>query len=83
MEIIKIYEKGIWVENDIAGNRHIMIQHKDGNHEPFCYCTLYYDYAYTSNSNIKIQAEEMARKLGAKDLIEEIFRPINLTNIEE
>ena len=49
--IEKIYATHIWVERDLMGSNHIMIQHEVAD-KPFCYMSLHYDYAYTSNSTM-------------------------------
>jgi len=50
VEIVKIYPTRYWVERDLFGSAHIMIQH-EGMHS-FCYASFNYDYAYTSNAGV-------------------------------
>jgi len=76
-KIVKIFERKIWIESDFLGAKHVMIQHDDGVSEPFCYCSFNYDYAHTSNSQIRKEAEDMAVSLGAKEPVEYKSRPIN------
>ena len=64
-EIVDVYERKIWIESGLAGNRYVMIQHGVPDSEPFCYCTFHYNYGYTSNAEISQQAENMALSLGA------------------
>lgn len=75
---LKVFERKVWVEEDIMGDRHVMIQHQNGESGPFCYCSFYYDYAYTSNSTIREAAERMALSLGAEAPVEYKTRPFNL-----
>lgn len=79
-EIIKIYEREIWIEEDFTGSKHVMIQHQDGKSEPFCYCTFNYDYAHTNNTTIGRESLQMARRLGAKEPVEFRLRPIEQSN---
>jgi hypothetical protein len=77
-EMVKVFERRVWVEGDIMGDKHVMIQHQDGESEPFCYCSFHYDYAYTSNSSIRSAAETMALSIGAKDPVEHKNRTFNM-----
>jgi Zn-finger protein len=77
-KVEKVFDRKIWIEDGIMGDKHVMIQHQDGESEPFCYCSFYYDYAYTSNSAIRDAAEKMAEALGGKSPIEYKTRPFNL-----
>ena len=47
--IEKILETKVWVEKDMFGSNHIMIQHEDFG-KPFTYVSINYDYGYTSNA---------------------------------
>ena len=76
VKIEKVFERKVWVESDILGAKHVMIQHDDGEHEPFTYCTFHYGYGYTDNSSVWRSAEKMAIALGAKDPVEQKSRPI-------
>jgi len=78
VEIVKVFDRKIWIESDFFGRKHVMIQHNDGESLPFCYCTFNYDYAYTSNGDIKRKAEDMAESLGAVQPIEYKSRPLDL-----
>lgn len=70
VQINHVYERKIWIESDVTGSCHVMIQHQDGQSEPFCYCSFNYDYAYTCSSSVKHQAEAIAIQLGAKMPVE-------------
>ena len=69
-EIVEVYPTAIWIESDLFGGQHVMVQHQAPGREPFCYASFYYDYAYTSNSSIRAAAERLARQLGASDPVE-------------
>lgn len=77
VEIVKVFARRVWIESDFSGDKHVMIQHQDGESEPFCYCSFHYDYAYTSNSVIREQAERMAIQLGAVEPVEYKSRPFS------
>ena len=74
-EMVKIVGHKIWIEADLFGNKHVMIQHDDDS-APFTYCTFNYDHRYTCNSAIHKQAERMARSLGASEPIEHQTRKL-------
>lgn len=67
VEIVKVYDKKVWLENDFSGDIHVMVQHQAPGSEPFCYCSFHYHYGYTDNSSIKRAAERMALSLGATE----------------
>lgn len=77
VEIKEIFEQKVWIESDFMGSKHVMIQHQDGESRPFCYCSFHYNYAYTSNSGVREQAEKMAIQLGAGEPVEYKSRPFN------
>ena len=77
-QIVEIFERKIWIEKDIAGSQHIVIQHQCGKSTPFTYCSFHYDYAYTSNASINAQAVQMALSLGAKEPVEIKHRAFEL-----
>ena len=77
LEASAVHKRKIWIESDFLGSQYVMIQHEDGVDEPFCYCAFNYDYAHTSNSTIRREAESMAERLGAEKPIERILRPID------
>lgn len=69
-KVVKVFEREIWIESDIMGSKHVMIQHMDGESPPIKYCTFFYNYAITSNGAIREAAERMAISLGAKEPVE-------------
>lgn len=75
VQLVKIYEQLIWIEEDIFGSCHVMVKHDVENAEPFCYCSFNYDYRYNSVSGVKNLANEMAIRLGAKEPVERTQRP--------
>jgi hypothetical protein len=78
VKVVKIFEKKVWIEDDIMGDKHVMVQHQDGKSDPFCYCSFHYDYGYTSNSGIRASAEKMAVSLGATEPVEYRHREFKL-----
>ncbi len=78
LQVTRILDKKIWIESDFFGDKHVMIKHDHEDFEPFCYCSFYYNYAYTSNSSIRRQAEEIAKLLGATEPIEHRSRPLSI-----
>lgn len=72
--LVKIIPQKIWIEDDLLGSRHVMVQHQVEGEQPFCYCSFYYDWRYTSNSGIAAAAERLARSLGAVEPIEHKMR---------
>ena len=70
-KIVKILPTRIWIESDIFGTRHVVMQHE--GYEPFSYATFNYDYAYTSNIITVARAEKLAKELGAVAPIEHRF----------
>lgn len=75
--IVKVFEKKIWIETDIMGDAHVMVQHDDDKSEPFTYCSFFYDHRYTSNSSIRASAINMARSLGAAEPVTVTSRPFD------
>ena len=63
VKIEHVYKLNIWVEKDICGSSHIMMQH-EGFGEPFCYATFNYDYAFTSNSTMHMDITRMMEQFG-------------------
>jgi len=72
VQIVHIYKTNVWIENDVFGARHVMIQHETC--KPFTYCTFNYDYAYTSNAGTHHAAEAMAISLGATQPVDHRHR---------
>ena len=65
VEIVKVYPTAYWVEKDMMGSAHIMIQH-EGMH-PFTYCSFNYDYAYTSNAGVHTEIVAMMKRFGIEE----------------
>ncbi len=74
--IVKVFDRKVWIESDFLGSRHVMIQHDDGESQPFTFATFRYDWRYTSNSSVIACAESLARDLGATDPIKHQSRPL-------
>lgn len=74
--IVKVFDRKVWIESDFLGSKHVMVQHDDGESQPFAFATFRYDYRYTDNSTIRACAEALARDLGATEPIEHRSRPL-------
>lgn len=75
-QVVKIIPTKVWIESDIAGDRHVVVQHQDGKSQPFTFATFHYHYLYTDNHGTRSAAEQLARQLGAVDPVEHRFREI-------
>lgn len=71
--LVEILPTQIWVEDDICGARHVMLQHR--GHEAFCYASFHYGYGYTDNSSTWAAATALAVQLGATEPVERRCRP--------
>ena len=67
---ISIVPMAVWIESDMLGSRHVMVQHQIEGEKPFTYASFFYHYGYTSNSGTRMAAEELAKQLGAQEPIE-------------
>ena len=73
--VVHMLETKVWIENDLFGGRHVVLQHEGC--DPFTYASFFYDWRYTSNSSTLSAAESLARSLGAVGLIEHKHRPFH------
>ena len=64
-ELMRVYGNTVWIESDLLGDRHVMVQSEAPGAEPHCFCSLRYDHRYTSNSHLDQVAERVALLLGA------------------
>ena len=65
-KIVHVYKLNIWVEKDMCGSSHIMMQH-EGLGDPFCYATFNYDYAFTDNATIHMEIIGMMKRFGVEE----------------
>ncbi len=72
--VAEILPTQIWIENDIMGARHVVLQHEGC--DAFTYASFHYDYRYTSNAGTFAAAEALARSLGARGDIEHRMRSL-------
>ncbi|MDK9789855.1 hypothetical protein [Vibrio sp. D431a] len=63
---IEPLREDVWVEGGIFGEYHVMIK-IEGVETPFRAAMLEYDYAYTSNAEVKKNAKKVACLFGAKE----------------
>ena len=80
-KIVRIYKTDVWVENDMCGSQHVVVQHE--NCETFTYASFHYDYRYTVNSGIYNAANRLAVELGATEPVVHKSRPMHDPSIEE
>lgn len=69
-KIVKLYANRIWVESDLQGSRHVMVQSEAPGSKPFCYATFHYHFPYTDNDTTYRAAETLAKALGAQEPVE-------------
>ena len=81
VEIVRIYKTHVWIESDMIGARHVMLQHETC--DPFTYCTFNYQYGYTDNSGTMHAATQMALGLGAKEPVEHRSRTLQFPTKDE
>lgn len=74
--VMHVYGNAVWIESDILGDRHVMVQSEAPGAEPHCFCTLRYEHHYTDNSHLDQVAERVASMLGATGHIERRFRDV-------
>ena len=70
LEIVKVYDTKVWVESDMLGSKHVMLQSECPESKPFCYCSFHYGYGYTDNQSVHEAARHMAISLGATEPFE-------------
>lgn len=73
---VHLYTNAVWIENDILGDHHVMVQSEAPGSTPHSYCTFHYDHRYTSNSSLDQAAESVALSIGATAPVERRFREI-------
>lgn len=76
--VVQIKPK-IWIENGPFGDRNVVVHYPTQGGVPFVYATFHYQYGYTDNASTHLQAEKLARALGAKDPIEHRCRTLEQT----
>ena len=71
VKIVEVFPLKIWVEKDIMGSSHIMMQHDYPGQKPFQYASFFYDYAYTSNSGIHAEVVRVMERfnIAEKDIV--------------
>lgn len=62
-EIVSIAKTAVWVEDDLLGARHVVVQHEGC--EPFTYASFHYHHYYTDNASTCRAADALALQLGA------------------
>lgn len=74
VQVVHVYKTHIWVESDIFGGRHVVMQHEAC--DPFIYASFHYDYRYTDNAGTAHAAKRLALELGATEPVEQRARAL-------
>jgi hypothetical protein len=74
--LVREYKNRVWIEDDLLGDRHVMIQSDAPGSSAECYATFHYAYPYANNSSTLAKAEECAISLGATSPVERRTRGI-------
>ena len=75
-KITKRYANTVWVEKDIMGDAHVMLQSEAPGSEAVCLATVQYCYPWVDNSTRDRVATEVAKMFGADDPVEFRFRKL-------
>lgn len=73
---VHLYRNIVWIEDDILGDRHVMVQSEAPGSTPHSYCTFRYDHRYGSNASFDQAAESVALSIGVSSPVERRFREI-------
>jgi len=76
IKITHICKTSVWIESDMMGARHVVVQHETC--EPFTYCSFNYCYGYTDNASTLHAATAMALSLGATEPIKQLRRAMSM-----
>ena len=80
-EIVEVFENKVWVEHDIWGKAHVMLQSAMTGSEPVCAVTVHYAWPYIDNAARDKVATQVAEMFGAVKPIEFRFRELQ-PNVE-
>lgn len=80
VEVNKVYANRVWVESDLFGSKHVMVQSEAPGRGPFCYCSFNYAYGYTDNMSVHDAARNMAISLGAQEPVDFRMRELTVPN---
>ena len=69
-KIEKVYENAVWVDKDIMGDAHVMLQSEAPDSLPACLVTVRYSYPWVDNATRDRVATEIARMFGAGEKVE-------------
>jgi hypothetical protein len=75
-EIVEVFENMAWVEHDIMGDAHVMLQSAAPGSEPKCVVTVRYAYPYIDNATRDQVATRVAEMFGAVKPVEFRFREL-------
>lgn len=82
VKVLRILPTRVWIESDMMGSRHVVVQHQ-GSEAPFTFASFHYDYAYTSNAGTWEAARRLALSLGATEPVEQRLRDISVPTADE
>lgn len=74
VKITKIYGNAVWVDKDIFGDAHVMLQSEAPGSEPACVASVHYNYPWVDNSMRDHVARGVAQMFGAGESVEFRFR---------
>ena len=80
VKIVKIYDNKVWIESDLFGATHVMVQSEAPSSEPFQYATFFYRYDHTDNASVRAAAMAVAESIGGKFPIEHRCRELEWPN---
>lgn len=69
-KIVEVFENKVWVEKDILGDAHVMLQSAAPGSEPVCAVTVRYAYPYIDNATRDQTASRVAEMFGAVKPVE-------------
>ncbi len=81
VDIVKIAKTNVWIEDDLFGGRHVVVQHEGC--DPFTYASFHYDHRYTTNAGTRSAATELALQLGATAPVQHKSRMLEFPTAEK
>ena len=80
VKITRIYGNAVWVEKDILGDAHVMMQSEAPESEPACVASVYYNHPLVDNFTRDRVATGIARMLGAAGRVEFRYRELPVSS---
>lgn len=63
--VVRFYPNAVWIETDVLGDAHVMLQSEAPGCEPECVATIRYVYPFVDNGTRMRLAERVAEMMGA------------------